>query len=125
MPSSGLVRKLRKLHKPVLIAALSKDPFFWVSKCTGFTYISEDSSEITFLLVENYQLTALVGLRIGKEFLDNPQSLRDTLFISLASLDREALEKRLSNGLAKACVGKRVDKRLINEKIHTPCHGLA
>jgi hypothetical protein len=23
------------------------------------------------LLVENYQLTALVGLRIGKEFLDN------------------------------------------------------
>lgn len=94
MPSSGLVRKLRKLHKPVLIAALSKDPFLWVSKCTGFTYISEDSSEITFLLVENYQLTALVGLRIGKEFLDNPQSLRDTLFISLASPYGGVLEKR-------------------------------
>ncbi|EME81038.1 uncharacterized protein MYCFIDRAFT_176381 [Pseudocercospora fijiensis CIRAD86] len=28
-----------------------------------------DSSEIAFLLVENYQLTALVGLRIGEEFL--------------------------------------------------------
>jgi hypothetical protein len=40
-------------------------------RCTGFTYISEDSSEITFLLVENYQLTALVGLRIGKEFFEH------------------------------------------------------
>ena len=31
--------------------------------------VSEDSSETTFLLVENYQLTASVGLRIGREFL--------------------------------------------------------
>jgi len=28
-------------------------------------HTSEDSSEVAFLLVENYQLTALVGLRIG------------------------------------------------------------
>lgn len=32
--------------------------------------ISEDSSEIVFLLVENYQLTALDGLTIVKEFLE-------------------------------------------------------
>jgi hypothetical protein len=28
----------------------------------SFTRISEDSSEIVFLLVENYQLTAFIGL---------------------------------------------------------------
>ena len=42
-----------------------------LNRCTGFTYINEDSSEITFLLVENYQLTASVGLRIGWESLEN------------------------------------------------------
>ena len=41
------------------------------SECTGSTHISEDSSEIAFLLVENYQLTASVGLRIGREYLEN------------------------------------------------------
>ncbi|KAK4634122.1 hypothetical protein CLAFUW4_01195 [Fulvia fulva] len=63
------------------------------TECTGITHISEDSSEIAFLLVENYQQTvssainqppdaatdflqALVGLRIGKEFL---KLLRDLL----------------------------------------------
>lgn len=39
------------------------------SKCKGFTRISEDSSEIAFLLVENYTMTAHFGLRIGMEFL--------------------------------------------------------
>ncbi|KAI7197795.1 hypothetical protein KC363_g105 [Hortaea werneckii] len=34
------------------LAAYSSHP------CKGFTHISEDSSEIAFLLVENYQLTA-------------------------------------------------------------------
>jgi hypothetical protein len=38
-------------------------------QCTGSTLTSEDSSEVAFLLVENYQLTASVGLRIGREFL--------------------------------------------------------
>ena len=33
------------------------------SECKGITHISEDSSEIAFLLVENYQLTASVGPR--------------------------------------------------------------
>ena len=32
-----------------------------LSQCKGFTRISEDSSEIVFLLVENYQLTAPFG----------------------------------------------------------------
>ncbi len=41
------------------------------SRCKGSTHISEDSSEIAFLLVENYQLTAPVGLRIGREFLNH------------------------------------------------------
>lgn len=41
------------------------------SKCKGFTRISEDSSEIAFLLVENYTMTAHSGLRIGMEFLKN------------------------------------------------------
>ena len=36
----------------------------------GHICISEDSSEIRFLLVENYQLTASVGLRIGRESLE-------------------------------------------------------
>lgn len=40
------------------------------SECRGFTCISEDSSEITFLLVENYNLTAPVGSRPGREFLE-------------------------------------------------------
>jgi len=39
------------------------------SQCRGFTCISEDSSEITFLLVENYNLTALDQLR--KDWLRN------------------------------------------------------
>jgi hypothetical protein len=41
------------------------------SKCTGITSSSEDSSELWFLLVENYNyLTAPVGLRFGWEFLN-------------------------------------------------------
>jgi len=34
---------------------------FAPSECKGITRIREDSSEIVFLLVENYQLTAFVG----------------------------------------------------------------
>lgn len=34
------------------------DPLPSLSKCKGFTRISEDSSEIAFLLVENYTMTA-------------------------------------------------------------------
>ena len=70
MPSMRPVLRASLLQKPSNILIRSKDLSNLVSQCTGFTYISEDSSEITFLLVENYQLTALVGLRIGKEFLD-------------------------------------------------------
>lgn len=36
----------------------------------GFTHNSEDSSEFAFLLVENYYMTALYGLRIVWEFLN-------------------------------------------------------
>ena len=41
------------------------------SECKGSTHISEDSSEIAFLLVENYQLTTSVGLRVGREYLEH------------------------------------------------------
>ncbi len=41
------------------------------SKCKGFTRISEDSSEIAFLLVENYFMTTRYGLRFVSEFLKN------------------------------------------------------
>ena len=64
MLPASLVQKLSN------IPFRSKDLLNPVSQCKGFTYISEDSSEITFLLVENYQLTAPIGLRIGREFLD-------------------------------------------------------
>ena len=52
----------------------------------GFTYISEDSSEITFLLVENYYLTTPIGPRPGREFLAHV-STRDIspFFIALVS----------------------------------------
>ena len=66
----GPVQPASLLQNRFDVAVRQKIPFCSPSQCTGFTYISEDSSEITFLLVENYQLTALVGLRIGKEFLD-------------------------------------------------------
>ena len=38
----------------VFIPVISHSPFLSLSKCKGFTSISEDSSEISFLLVENY-----------------------------------------------------------------------
>ena len=38
--------------------------------CTGITHSSEDSSELAFLLVENYTLTTPAGLRVGREFLE-------------------------------------------------------
>jgi hypothetical protein len=63
--------------------APSKDSFLFSSfECTGFKYTSEDSSEVTFLLVENYQLTTPVGLRIGREFLDKNLN-EDFLVLSL------------------------------------------
>ena len=56
---------------------------FSLSQCKGSTLTSEDSSEVAFLLVENYQLTASVGLRIGREYLDT-LLLSQQLFISFA-----------------------------------------
>lgn len=44
--------------------------FLLQSQCTGFTLASEISIEAAFLLVENYQLTAPVGPRIGRESLE-------------------------------------------------------
>jgi len=48
----------------------SSSSFFSPSRCRGFTCISEDSSEITFLLVENYNLTAPSWPRPAGEFLE-------------------------------------------------------
>lgn len=39
------------------------------SQCTGINCSSEERSELSFLLVENYQLTASVGLTVDREFL--------------------------------------------------------
>lgn len=60
--------------------------FFSSSWCTGITHISEDSSEIAFLLVENYQLTASVGPRDRLGIFGTQLILRDLLFISLLAL---------------------------------------
>lgn len=65
------------VHRPASLPIYSLSPpklfllFFFSSpsQCRGFTCISEDSSEITFLLVENYNLTALDQLR--KDWLRN------------------------------------------------------
>jgi hypothetical protein len=65
------------------------------SECTGITRISEDSSEIAFLLVENYQLTAPVGLRIGREFLGPSHTPSARAFHQLI-LPRRVLEKSLA-----------------------------
>lgn len=52
----------------------------------GLTRINEDSSEIAFLLVENYTMTTPYGLRIVWEFLDDPAVLTDRhLFIAALS----------------------------------------
>ena len=56
-----------------------------LSQCTGFTRNNEDPSEFVFLLVENYQLTAPVGLRIGWEFLKPSTRYETHLFISSIS----------------------------------------
>jgi len=66
------------VHRPTSLSINPPTPpqiylwfsFSFPSECRGFTCISEDSSEITFLLVENYNLTAPVGFRPGREFLD-------------------------------------------------------
>jgi hypothetical protein len=79
----------------------SKDSFLFSSfECTGFKYTSEDSSEVTFLLVENYQLTTPVGLRIGREFLDKTSMKTLVLSLQLSSC-RRALEteRGLGEGL--------------------------
>ena len=44
------------------------------SKCTGFTRISEDSSEIAFLLVENYIPDRSQSASAGWGIFGNPQS---------------------------------------------------
>jgi hypothetical protein len=36
----------------------------------GATHVGEDLSETAFLLVENYNMTASVGLRVGRESLE-------------------------------------------------------
>ena len=69
--SPGKVQNLRRAGVP-----FKRFPSFFSSfECTGFKYTSEDSSEVTFLLVENYQLTTPVGLRIGREFLNKTTTL--------------------------------------------------
>jgi hypothetical protein len=62
----------------------SRSIFLPASECKGIKCISEDSSEIIFLLVENYQLTAPVGL---SKKIANRESLEPSLlFFSLTLL---------------------------------------
>lgn len=75
--SQGGAGRFAHVHRPANIPIYFLFPpqlfllFFFSSpsQCRGFTCISEDSSEITFLLVENYNLTALDQLR--KDWLRN------------------------------------------------------
>jgi hypothetical protein len=49
------VALVRPAAAPYIISlALADTPTFSLSKCSGFTLTSEDSSEVAFLLVENY-----------------------------------------------------------------------
>jgi hypothetical protein len=65
-----LARALTTNHHKTSKRVLYTSLLFSLSQCKGSTLTSEDSSEVAFLLVENYQLTASVGLRIGREYLD-------------------------------------------------------
>ena len=48
-----------------------RPPLSSLSECMGYTRGSEDSSELVFLLVENYNMTASHGFRIVWEFLNH------------------------------------------------------
>ena len=56
--------------------------FFSPSKCRGFTCISEDSSEITFLLVENYIPDRSHLASAGWGIFSNKNSSYETSFFS-------------------------------------------
>ena len=67
----------------------------------GCTYIDEDFSEIRLLLTASYpidsiSLTTLIGLRIGKEFLEPfGVFMAPSIFSSCSRFCSEALEKSL------------------------------
>jgi len=76
------------------------------SKCRGFTCISEDSSEITFLLVENYNLTAPVGSIPDREFLA-PIRFRKEFSLSLHLHRSARTEARKGSGSRNLrCLGR-------------------
>jgi len=66
------------------------------SECKGIKRISEDSSEIVFLLVENYQLTAFVGF--GRRGIFGKIHYRCWCFLRKRTLGRFSL-------LGAACFG--------------------
>jgi hypothetical protein len=75
-------------------------PEFWFlfffsspSECRGFTRISEDSSEIAFLLVENYTLTAPSWFRLAREFLERSALQRFSVFLHLHRSGRVEAKK--------------------------------
>ncbi|KAL2178976.1 uncharacterized protein P884DRAFT_111042 [Thermothelomyces heterothallicus CBS 202.75] len=78
--------------------------FLFPSECRGFTCISEDSSEITFLLVENYNLTAPSWLRPAGEFLEH-HSRQEKMLCCLSLPTLAGLSGRAWRGRARAKIG--------------------
>jgi len=103
-----LVRQKRRfadVHRPPLLrikillapSILATSFLLFPSECRGFTCISEDSSEITFLLVENYNLTAPSWLMAGWGIFGKNHSLakRSTFCLSLPTLACRAWQGRM------------------------------
>ena len=70
-----------------------------LSKCKGFTRISEDSSEIAFLLVENYFMTTRYGLRFVSEFLKKILFNSKNLHLFIACQPRRMAVKKRNTDL--------------------------
>ena len=62
----------------------------------GRAYVDEELSETRLLLIVTYNLTTLIGLRIGKEFLEPfGVFMAPSIFSSCSRFCSEALEKSL------------------------------
>lgn len=68
-----------------------------VSKCSGFTLTSEDSSEVAFLLVENYNYDCS-SWPSGRLGIFEPNSVRCVLFVDCCGL-RYKIEEEISHCL--------------------------
>jgi len=97
LPLSGYLN-LQEFRLP-LVRSLSS--FFRHPSARALREINEDSSETTFLLVENYFMTTPGGLRSAREFL-TPKSLGDAFHCERSLAERCDEESRWL--LAAYCV---------------------